>query len=352
MVALAVGMVVVALACSDDDEASGPTATTSPFAPSTVAPPSSTVGTSTTPTSTTLAPLAETDLEELAAALGVTKLVVMDTDGSGVVTWSEGEAGRVDVPADTFAWSDGGFVYWLTRERQASGPDAITSFAATFDGTSVCRAPGEIERVTPRDDEIISLDDGQFEAVIEFEAVVDDAPDEWPRPRARFDCSTWAELPLDPVTWTREAGWRSLLTVAGRSFEEVGDAEGNADITNQAGVSINGGDYAGTHRFSPDGSSVAYGDYGTGASPHFTRVMRVRDTVTGELRWSAELDRAFNFLAHTGDRVLVGQPRPEHEFEGWKSMESIVVLDATTGEEIAAIPTSAVFLHAGPSPSK
>ncbi len=66
------------------------------------------------------------------------------------------------------------------------------------------------------------------------------------------------------------------------------------------------------------------------------------------MRWSAELDRPFNFLAHTGDRVLVGQPREEHEFEGWESMESIVVLDATTGEEIAAVPTSAVFLHAGP----
>ncbi len=121
----------------------------------------------------------------------------------------------MDFPVDTFAWSDGGFVYWLTRERQESGPDAVTSFAATFDGTLVCQAPGEIASVAPRDDEIISLDDGQFEAVIEFEPVADEAVDEWPRPRARFDCSTWAEIPLDPVTWRREAGWRSLLTVAG-----------------------------------------------------------------------------------------------------------------------------------------
>jgi hypothetical protein len=105
-------------------------------------------------------------------------------------------------------------------------------------------------------------------------------------------------------------------------------------------VSVNGDDDAGSHEFSPDGSSVVYGDYGLGASPHTSRVIRRRDTVTGDLLWSAEMDLPFNFLAHTGDRVLVGQPRRDDEFEPWESMRSVVVFDAITGEEIADVPAS------------
>ncbi len=188
----AVGVVIGAVACSGDDDASDPAAPSSP-APIPVVPPSSTIGTSTTTstTSTTMPPLADAEVGELASALGVATLVVEESDGAGLVTWADGRAGRVDVPADTFAWSDGGFVYWQTREPQERGPDAVTSFAATFDGTPVCESPGEIESVVPRDDEIVTLEDGQFEAVIEFEPVVDDSG-QWPRPRARFDCSTWA----------------------------------------------------------------------------------------------------------------------------------------------------------------
>jgi hypothetical protein len=296
---------------------------------------------STTTTSSTVPAISEADLEELAASLGVATLVVEDVDGSGVLSWADGRPGRVAVPEDTFAWSDGSYVYWLTRERMEDGPDAVMSFAATVDGTPMCQAPGEIQRVVLRDD-------GQYEAVIEFEPWPDDSAEESPRERARFDCATEAEIPLKPVTWRREAGWRSLLTVGDRTFQEVGDAEGNADITNENGVSVNGDDYAGSHDVSPDGSRVVYGDYGTGAGPHTTRVIRVRDTVTGEVLWSAEVDRTFNFLAHTGDRVLVGQPRQEHESEPWESTESIVVLQATSGEKMADVPTPAVFLYAGP----
>ena len=89
------------------------------------------------------------------------------------------------MPDDTFAWSDGSYVHWVTREPMEDGPDATMSFAATFDGTVVCEAPGEIQSVVIRDD-------GQYEAVIEFEPSSDDAAPEWPRERARFDCVTFA----------------------------------------------------------------------------------------------------------------------------------------------------------------
>ncbi len=115
------------------------------------------------------------------------------------------------MPEDTFAWSDGSYVHRVTREPIEDGPDATMSSAATFDGTVVCNAPGEIRR--------------------------------------------------------REGGWRSLVTVGDRTFEEIGDAEGNADVVNEDGVSVNGDDDAGSHEFSPDGSSVVYGDYGTGPEP-------------------------------------------------------------------------------------
>ncbi len=138
------------------------------------------------------------------------------------------------------------------------------------------------------------------------------------------------------------------MTVADRTFEEVGDAEGKANVTNEDGVSVNGDDDGGLHRFSPDGSAVVYGDYGTGGGPHFTRVIGLRNTVTGRVQWSAEVDRPFNFLAHTGDRVLVGQPREEHGFEPSGSTESVVVLDACTGEETAKVPVTTRILYAGP----
>lgn len=344
-VALSVGLVTLAPACSDDDDAAGPVSTTPSTAltATTRAAPvaSSTTTKATTTTSNTTPAFAEADLESLAASLGVATLVVEDADESGVLTWAGGQTGRAAVPKDTFAWSDGSYLYWLTRERMEDGPDAVMSFAATFDGTPVCEAPGEIQSVAARDD-------GRYEAVIEFEPSPDEPARERPRERARFDCASGAEVPLDPVTWRREAGWRSLLKVADRTFEVVGDAEGNADITNEDGVPINGDDYAGSHDFSPDGSRVVYGDYGTGAGPHTTRVIRVSDTVTGEMLWSAEVDRTLSLLSHTGDRVLVGQPRPEHDAQPWESMESIVVFDATTGEKITDVPAWTRILYAGP----
>ena len=94
-------------------------------------------------------------------------------------------------------------------------------------------------------------------------------------------------------------------------------------MTNEAGISINGDDYAGYHDFNADGSRVVYGDMTD--LIHVTTMLRSRDTTTGELLWSTELDRPVGPTHWYGDRIVAlapadGVPGGDHE--------AVIVLDA------------------------
>jgi outer membrane protein assembly factor BamB len=108
-------------------------------------------------------------------------------------------------------------------------------------------------------------------------------------------------------------------------------------VTNESGISINGDDYAGYHTFSADGSRVVYGDMSGQPSPHVTNVLRSRDTTTGELLWSAELDRPVTVTHWYGDRIVA--LAPSGGVPG-ATYEAVIVLDALTGDVITTVPTS------------
>ena len=106
-------------------------------------------------------------------------------------------------------------------------------------------------------------------------------------------------------------------------------------MTNESGISINGDDYAGYHTFDADGSRVVYGDMTDRI--HVTTILRSRDTTTGELLWSAELDRPVSVTYWYGDRIVALAPAdgvPGVEYE------AVIVLDAATGEVIETVPTT------------
>ena len=72
------------------------------------------------------------------------------------------------------------------------------------------------------------------------------------------------------------------------------------------------------------------------ASPHQSTVARARDTTTGELLWTVELDRPAAGLWWYGDRVLAVIP------DGFGSVETtaVAVIDATTGAIVSTVPTT------------
>ena len=72
------------------------------------------------------------------------------------------------------------------------------------------------------------------------------------------------------------------------------------------------------------------------ATPHLSDVLRARDTTTGELLWSVDLDAPAAGLWWYGDRVLAVIPN-EH---GSSETAAVVVVDATTGEVVTTVPTT------------
>lgn len=266
--------------------------------------------------------------------------IVAEPPGSGVVSWVDGDVFQVSPRDDVVASSDGRFVFWSEWDVEVDdGVPAETSFAFTLEGEAVCEVSGRIHRLR-------ETAEGAFVASVERE---DEPPprdvDEWPIPNFAVRCETGEETAIDPVSFRREGGGRSTEVIAGRVFTWSWDAEGNADVVNDDGVSVNGEDYAGWHVFSPDAGLVAYGDYGSG-NPHETDTIRVRDTVDGAERWSTELERSFNRLIVTEDRVIVGLPPERVGYEFWSATESIAVFDLETGERLATIPTDVDLLHA------
>ncbi len=275
----------------------------------------------------------------LADAVGASAAVVELSDGR-VVAWSDGTIAQIPVAADSHPWSDGNFVYWLTYEDGEHGVVDEHSTVADLNGTIVCEAPGSIHLVRRNAE-------GTYVASVERAGGGDVVPvdGESPIPNFAVDCATGESQPIETTGYWRDGGSRSVRQIAGRSFNFLYDAEGNAQVINEAGLSINGDDYAGLHTFSPDATHVVYGDYGVGVSPHTTRTIRARDTTTGDLLWSFELPRVFASLQFTDNYVLAELPPAASEYAPWQATESIVILDATTGLQVASLPTTTQLRH-------
>ncbi len=219
-----------------------------------------------------------------------------------------------------FVQSDGEFLWWT---------DATTSTATTLDGTVVCVAEGSLHRIRAEAD-------GGYIASVESWADVPGSTDDTPVPNFAVDCETGERQPIEPITWSREGGSRFIERVGDRTFEGQGDAEGNAHLVNETGISIDGDDYAGYHTFDDDGSGVAYLVMDALATPHLSDVVRARDTTTGELLWTVDLDAPAAGLWWYGDRVLAVIPTDI----GTMETAAVAVIDATTGEIVTTVPTT------------
>jgi hypothetical protein len=276
-----------------------------------------------TPTTTSPPPVDSSPLAALAEAIGASTAIAREP--GKVTVFTGGTATEIATPPDVYVQSDGTFLWWNT----ITGETTTRSTAATLHGTVICEVEGVLHRI--REDP-----DGGYVASVER---ANPAPDgsETPVPNFAIDCETGETQPIEPIRWTREGGSRFVERVGERTFTGIGDAEGNADVTNESGVSINGDDYAGYHVFSADGSRVVYGDMSAQPSPHVTNVLRSRDTTTGELLWSAELDQPIGLLHVYGDRVLALAPA---DGVPGAAFEAVIVLDVVTGEVIDTVPTT------------
>jgi hypothetical protein len=287
------------------------------------------------PTVVGLPPLTgEASLATIAEITRASTVVAALRDGR-VVTWVDGRTSEIPAPPDAWTWSDGRFVYWSTYPDGAESP--LTT-AAALDGSIVCEAAGRMRSLRQRPD-------GSFVATVERDNETTPISPEYPIPNYAVECATGASTAIDPVSFRFEGGGRTLESVAGRTFTVHFDAEGNGDIVNADGISINGDDYAGFHTFSPDGTRVVYGDYGGGVSPHVTRNIAVRNTVNGSLLWRTELPRSFAALGITDQTVVAALPSRDAEYEPWMNTELLTVFDASDGTPLASLPTSIDILH-------
>lgn len=239
-----------------------------------------------------------------------------------------------------WAWSDGRFIY----ESSAEGGKTFRSTASLLSGEVVCETKLPLHHATQRSD------DSYVMAVTEHET---DTANNWEEqspyaiPTFAVDCQTGESQAIASfMTYgIGETGYGFVDRVAGREFTGFGDAEGNADMVNEQGISLNGDDYAGYHTFSPDGSLVAYGDFTGSPSPHNTKVIKVRDTNSGALLWETELDIAFARLHLADNSLLVELFDPAND--GPTPSDSVVVLDLATGTEVASASVDFDLLYVG-----
>ena len=274
------------------------------------------------PATTTAPPAAASPLATLAETIGASTAIAREP--GQVTVFANGSTTEVATPQDVYVETDGTMLWWDI----VTGPATSRSAAATLDGTIVCEVEGSIHRV--RQDP-----DGGYVASVERRDEIAGIAEERAVPNYAVDCETGETQPIEPVSWLREAGSRFVQRVGERTFTGIGDAEGNADMTNEAGISINGEDYAGYHEFSADGSRVVYGDMTDFV--HVTTILRSRDTTTGELLWSTELDQSVGPTYWYGDHIVALAPDggvPGGEYE------AAIVLDAATGEVIDTVPTT------------
>ena len=195
----------------------------------------------------------------LADAIGASTLIARAP--GRVSVFADGATTDVAMP-DVYVRSDGEFLWWT---------DGTSSTAATLDGMVVCEVEGDLHRIRAEAD-------GGFVASVEqrFSDVAFEQGE--PIPNEAVDCETGERQPIEPISWNVEGGSRFVQRVGARTFNGEGDAEGNADIANESGISINGNDYAGYHTFDDDASRVAYLVMDAIATPHLSPLLRARAT--------------------------------------------------------------------------
>lgn len=236
--------------------------------------------------------------------------------------------------ADEFsgAWGDENFVYihtWTPDDADGK-PGAVHSTARSYDGTVVCKLDEPIHHVT-------EWPIGTFVAGVQREP-------EWNDENARsypmfaIDCVTGVEQSIAPqIVREGEAEWFEQVIVGARMFDVHFDAEGNADVLNESGTSINGDDYAGYHVFSQDGSQVIYGDMRNFI--HVSTTIISRDTTTAEELWRAETEVPFYYLGFSGENVIASTPAEfDPSFESGTA--SVVVIDRGSGDVLDEIETT------------
>jgi hypothetical protein len=243
--------------------------------------------------------------------------------------YADGTITEVATPEGAYGQSDGRFLWWTTYTDQPDGTMTSRSTAATLDGTIVCEVDGELHRIRQQ------ADGGYVASVERRDEMVAGIAEERAVPNYAVDCESGEVQPIEPISWTREGGGRSVERVADRTFTLVSDAEGNGDVTNESGVTVNGEDYAGYHEFNDSGSRVVYGEMT--AAIHVTTLLRSRDTTTGELLWTTELETPVAGFHWYDDRIVASVPAG-----GVPGManEGVIVLDAATGDVINTVPTS------------
>jgi hypothetical protein len=279
------------------------------------------------PTTTSVPPVDRpSPLARLAEAIGASTAIARGP--REVTVYANGTTTEVATPPDVYVQTDGTFLWWDTNIGEMT---PIRSTAVTLDGTIVCDVDGAIHRVRQ------AADGGYVASVERANEASERGGGETAIPNYAVDCESGEAQPIEPIRWTREGGSRFIQRVGDRTFTGIGDAEGNADVTNESGISINGDDYAGYHTFSADGSRVVYGDMSGQPSPHVTNVLRSRDTTTGELLWSAELEDPVGPTQWYGDRIVAQVLANGGAGPGY---EAVIVLDALTGDVITTVPTS------------
>ncbi len=286
------------------------------------------------------------DVEELAAALDVDRLLV--ADGSDFVAVAEGVAVR---KSDVWPWTDGKFLYW--DESSFDDQDGTTSFvrsvAATFDWTTVCEFDEwDIHHVTERPN-------GSLVAGVERpwdwdgEELDFSKEDRVEIPASAVECSNGSSQPIasfrgyggDSESWGVER-------VSGRVFTFHGDAEGNADFFNESGLKLNGDDIVSSQLYNADASRALQGIYAGGWASAPRMSIRMRDTTSGQALWGREFGTPISSLDYDGDRVFVGLVPEGEDWQGYDySTDRIVILDGGDGEIIDEVPTALWVHYAG-----
>ena len=269
---------------------------------------------------------------DLAADLGASILVVADDDGW--ITHSTERTVSVQPPVAGWRRWGGEVMLW---SRFSSGKRRTV--AVNSAGDVVCDLPHDIASVTSEGNQWTAFveltDDIQFQDAMEV-----------PIPATLISCSSQRAVEVPPRSFVGDQPiLRRFVSVGSRTFEEVYDQEGNADVFNEAGAPITGDDYAGRHAFNSDGSVIAYGDLGFARHPHATNLVKARDTTTGELLWSMELDGAFDYLQHVGNSVIVGVP--DRAGVGNEALpEYLVVIDTASGAGLRRVDSQIRVIHA------
>ncbi len=277
---------------------------------------------------------------KLAEEIGVDKLAVWELRPGerpeNVIAVSGGSASTLKIN-DGWAWADNKFIYGAIHSD--GGPPSST--VLTYDGTVVCELFGDVHHATARTDGtiVVAVDTTDYSQ----EPSIPTA--------AAHDCATGTRQPIE--SWVDRRGnqdfaqYTVIERVAGRVFRLAVDAEGNAEATNESGISINGDDYAGDHVFSSDGSVVVYADFSN--LIHVSRSLRARDSSTGDLLWSVELERPYISLTIVDNLVLVGIPAEKDNgyYLDETTPESVLVLELASGQALDSIETDLQIIGAG-----